>query len=295
MPDEDIVVLNRMRDAGEIDQQQYEALRSHLLWGTPLPGDDGADHVPSEPEPPDPVDPGRGRHYRTDSPPLKFGATPPSAAPEPARPAVANHFGGPLPPTGAGTAGYLRPVPAATPPDVRDQAAFLASLLRSFEAVWARVRGRMRGMTDEEYLWLPATRAWTVSVDDGRPRVQRLIPEPIPPPLTTIAWRSWHLGSECLDGIGGRLFGYPPEFADRMQWVTGVADSLSLLDSQWRKFRNGLAGIDAVRIRTPVGSAFRWYAEETYGDVLLHIADEVSHHGAEIALLRDLYASGLSR
>jgi hypothetical protein len=27
-------------------------------------------------------------------------------------------------------------------------------------------------------------------------------------------------------------------------------------------------------------------------DLLLHVADEIIHHGAEVALLRDLYAAG---
>jgi hypothetical protein len=34
------------------------------------------------------------------------------------------------------------------------------------------------------------------------------------------------------------------------------------------------------------------YAESNTVDLALHVLDEVVHHGAEIGLLRDLYAAG---
>ena len=37
MSDDDIAQLKRMRDRGEITSAQYETLRRHVLWGTPLP------------------------------------------------------------------------------------------------------------------------------------------------------------------------------------------------------------------------------------------------------------------
>jgi hypothetical protein len=40
----------------------------------------------------------------------------------------------------------------------------------------------------------------------------------------------------------------------------------------------------------PLGSAWGPYAQDTRLDFALHVYDEVAHHTAEIALLRDLYA-----
>ncbi len=40
-----------------------------------------------------------------------------------------------------------------------------------------------------------------------------------------------------------------------------------------------------------LGPAFGPWAESNKADSLLHVVDELIHHGAEVALLRDLYAA----
>jgi hypothetical protein len=42
-------------------------------------------------------------------------------------------------------------------------------------------------------------------------------------------------------------------------------------------------------IRTTLGPAWGPFAESTHADLVVHAHDELAHHGAEIALLRDLY------
>jgi hypothetical protein len=49
-------------------------------------------------------------------------------------------------------------------------------------------------------------------------------------------------------------------------------------------------GFDEPALARPVGPAEGAYAEHPYAALVLHINREVTHHGAEIALLRDLYA-----
>jgi hypothetical protein len=39
-----------------------------------------------------------------------------------------------------------------------------------------------------------------------------------------------------------------------------------------------------------LGPALGPYADDTYNAMFLHCHDELSHHGAEISLLRDLWA-----
>ena len=40
----------------------------------------------------------------------------------------------------------------------------------------------------------------------------------------------------------------------------------------------------------PLGPAWGPYAQDNTVDLALHVLDEVIHHGAEVGLLRDLYA-----
>jgi len=62
------------------------------------------------------------------------------------------------------------------------------------DEVWERTRERLAGLTDEEYFWEPAPGCWSVRQrGDGRWAVDQAMPGPDPAPLTTIAWRLWHL------------------------------------------------------------------------------------------------------
>ena len=50
-----------------------------------------------------------------------------------------------------------------------------------------------------------------------------------------------------------------------------------------------MLGLDDAGLAEPCGPAEGPYAEESMATLVLHINREVIHHGAEIALLRDLY------
>jgi hypothetical protein len=63
---------------------------------------------------------------------------------------------------------------------------------------------RLDGLDDQEYLWEPVDGCWSVRrrpdghwTPDLGPRGSTWTPED-PPPVTTIAWRLWHLGG-CPD------------------------------------------------------------------------------------------------
>ena len=66
---------------------------------------------------------------------------------------------------------------------------------------------------------------------------------------------------------------------------------------RWRQLDDAYAILDRRGTRTddadlakPIGPAEGPWADEPMIDLVLHINREVIHHGAEIALLRDLYA-----
>jgi hypothetical protein len=66
-----------------------------------------------------------------------------------------------------------------------------------------QLRPRLNGLTDEEYRWEPVPGAWNVrprgtgtapiAVGGGEFTMDYAMPEPDPPPVTTIAWRLGHI------------------------------------------------------------------------------------------------------
>src|SRR4051794_26654327 len=62
------------------------------------------------------------------------------------------------------------------------------------DEVWQRLRRRLDGLSDDEYLWEPAPGCWTIRLRaDGSWHADWPIPRPDPEPLTSLAWRLWHL------------------------------------------------------------------------------------------------------
>lgn len=173
---------------------------------------------------------------------------------------------------------------------------FHQSLMQYADYLWGRTTGRLAGLTDEEYLWEPGPGAWSVRpTGDGFAR-ERPKPEPTPPPLKTIAWLTWHLGSEAIDGLGGRTFGYERELADRAAWYGTADEALAAMDRQWTRLRAAVAALGEDGVRRLLGPGFGPYAKDCLGDMVLHVLDEIAHHGAELGMLRDLYAiSGTPR
>jgi DinB superfamily len=126
----------------------------------------------------------------------------------------------------------------------------------------------------------------------ARPRI-----EPSPPPFTTIAWRIGHL----YQGFSARYewtFGERKTPWDRVAEFTGSADvdkaRLWALLERWHAAVAGLtdAQLDTVGFgQFPLGLdprlpfiAIVWWTNQ-----------ELIHHGAEVALLRDLWASTKER
>jgi hypothetical protein len=67
------------------------------------------------------------------------------------------------------------------------------------------------------------------------------------------------------------------------------------MDRAWNTFSDCYHGLDGEAMARELGASFGPCAESNRADLLLHVADELIHHGAEIALLRDLYAASGDR
>jgi DinB superfamily len=169
-----------------------------------------------------------------------------------------------------------------------------SSLITTFDYVWERLVGRLDGLTDEEYFWEPAAGCWSLRQDDqGRWQLDGGGgggPAPDPVPVTTIAWRLGHLGGMAVGGSADQRFGDGTLTVAQIDFPPGAAAVPGFLDANYQTWRAGLAGLSAGEWAAPLGPAWGPYAQDNTVDLALHVLDEVIHHGAEIGLLRDLYA-----
>ena len=70
----------------------------------------------------------------------------------------------------------------------------------------------------------------------------------------------------------------------------GTADgAMAQLDEEYARWLHGVRGLGNADLARPCGPAEGPYADEPLAALVLHINRELIHHGAEIALLRDLY------
>lgn len=161
------------------------------------------------------------------------------------------------------------------------------------------LRPRMEGLTDDEYFWEPVEGTWSVrprgsaatppGAGGGDLVIDFAFPEPDPPPVTTIAWRLAHLivgvfGMRVHSHFDGPAIDYVTH-----QYAGTAAGALAQLDDGYRRWVDGVAGLGTDGLSRPCGPAEGPYADAPLGTLVLHIHREVIHHGAEIALLRDLY------
>lgn len=166
-----------------------------------------------------------------------------------------------------------------------------AELVAQLDFYWQQqFRPRLVGLTDAEYFWEPVAGCWSIRpTAAGRFTVDWAWPAPDPPPVTTIAWRLGHIGSAVLALRTNHHFGDGALTIDDIVWPGTAADAIAWLDREYAAWLAGLATLDAAGLARKVGPAEGPYSEYPMATLILHINREVIHHGAEIALLRDLY------
>lgn len=191
---------------------------------------------------------------------------------------------------------------------------FLAQYDHASQRLLARLRGpavdsgdgtevEVPALTDTEYLWEPLPGAWSVRrKTDGPGRGATVLvgagewgrdggrPHPYPPPITTIAWRMHHL-TEMLEGRADWTIG-AHSFTEEEMVVNGDATSaLTALESAVAAWRAALVAADDEALDTVGHSTYPDGSdpEDPFLEIVWWVNQEVLHHGAEIALLRDMY------
>jgi DinB superfamily len=141
-------------------------------------------------------------------------------------------------------------------------------LIGLFEYVWQRFSDRMDGLTDAEWKW-----------------------EPIADDRVTLRWRLQHI-TEFLRaerngpwlGLAAEPTGEPPGPA------TSAAAAMWDVSTAYAKWHGLLSETTDESLGELIGSAGGRYGDATRRAFALHIIDELVHHTAEAALLRDMYA-----
>ena len=162
-----------------------------------------------------------------------------------------------------------------------------------------QLRPRLEGLSDEEYFWEPAPDGWSVrprgqsqapvQAGSGAFTIDFAFPEPDPPPVTTIAWRLGHL---VVGVFGMRIashFGGPPVDYQTFEYAGTAAEALAQLDENYAAWSAGVRNLGVEGFARPCGPSEGPFADYPMAALVLHINREVIHHGAEVALLRDLY------
>lgn len=168
-------------------------------------------------------------------------------------------------------------------------------------------RQRLEDLADDEYLWEPVLGCWSVRRRGENVGAQAYGPGdwqldfelnlPEPPPVTTIAWRLGHLTS----GIAGRwewTFGSrrrPPE--GLVDFTPHAAKALAEWWSWLARWREGLATLTPEQLDQVGFGQYPWGLDPSiaFVGIVWWTNQEIIHHLAEIALLRDLWRAGFDR
>jgi hypothetical protein len=175
-------------------------------------------------------------------------------------------------------------------------------LLAQYDTSYEALAQRLDGLTDAEYLWEPVDGCWSV-----RRREVAVTPHPIgggawvldyeraeldPAPVTTIAWRLCHI-------VYGQRMRYDYTFGtraltrDSLELPATADAALRWLHESHAAWRGGLHGLREADLDVVGLSAYPWGLDPTlpFGAIWWWTNRELIHHGAEIGVLRDLWAA----
>jgi hypothetical protein len=160
-------------------------------------------------------------------------------------------------------------------------------LLHQMDGVYARLRERLAGLTDDEYFWEPAPGCWTIHRDESGAWVADYAePDPDPAPVTTIGWRLVHV-ADCKVMYHEWAFG-PGKlaFPDLAPPATAAGAIVRLEEGQ-RLLRAELETLSERALDEPRST--NWGEQWPAWRIFWAMIDHDGHHGAEIGCLRDLY------
>ena len=132
------------------------------------------------------------------------------------------------------------------------------------DEAWRRIRARLDGLTDDEYFFEPAPGCWSIRPRaTARSSADGALPRPDPEPLTTIAWRLWHLIDMYGEDRAPRWLDLPPQGApiglDDPEGTppATAAIAVDLLERAHDRWDAHLGLVSDARLAEPIGAAAR--------------------------------------
>ncbi len=141
-------------------------------------------------------------------------------------------------------------------------------VLELLDHAWTRLGNRLAGLSDREWRWQPI---------DGEPRL-------------SIHWRLGHLRNLFESDRTWACLGMTDELHEVAEQPRSAAQSVAAVTSAYKQLFAALEH-HVEQLPLEVGPAGGRYASATRFAFLLHVADELIHHAAEVGQLRDLYAA----
>jgi len=136
-----------------------------------------------------------------------------------------------------------------------------------FEQTCQRLVDRMAGLTDDEWRWQPIS-------DDER---------------VTVRWRLDHIAGAVGGQRNWEWLGADVSDAPRLSPSDSATAAVTTAESAVDAFV-GLIRRSDIDLDLPIGPVAGPYGDVPRRGLVLHTADELIHHAAETALIRDLYA-----
>ena len=129
---------------------------------------------------------------------------------------------------------------------------------------------------------------WSVRQMDGQWMVEDDPEAPAPAPVTTIAWRIWHIASSCLSQYISHLGPWPLAVQGR-EWYPDVGSALTALDQGWQAFDQRIHALGETGVRGSLGPDWGPYADNSWADrvtpALGRRSSESAHDGPPDASL----------
>lgn len=162
-----------------------------------------------------------------------------------------------------------------------------------------RTRARLAGLSDDEFTWTLTDGGWHAWFDErGQFHLDFERATPDPAPITSLAWRLMHLMGVYSSDSNAQMLNLE---TGRDPMIAGLArhlhatDAVQLLTECQDLWSALLDEVTDETLTEPLGPKAGPFGDATGLDFVLHQIDEQIHHGAEVALLRDLYRVGLGR
>src|SRR5688572_3266661 len=148
---------------------------------------------------------------------------------------------------------------------------------------YKRFTERIEGMTDEEYWWEPAPDCWSLKRGkDGKLHMQWGLVFDEVAPVTTIAWRYTHVSDLLAEERCAKFVGLEPEPEDYLAdgAPPDAASARELFEKCFARWKRYVSAIDESTLFDKVGPVAPRFPDQTRTTFVLHILDEVIHHGA---------------